>query len=450
MGAQEGGTLPSGLLYVPAEGIEVGVGETLKVGPATKVYGIGQLRVWGNLTVKGDPASTANFTVPIVVFPGGRVDMEDAHVWTINTTAIQARSATLRLSRVLFDGNNRALLASGSSDVVVSDSVFRDHAGEAVYVEEEADVTLERVEFSGNGRGVTVYSASRFLLNGSSFRDNGQHLVIDLGPWSTSGDFMLSNDSFGPPSPTAAQLPGILLRHDPPLVEEASQRVVRLDSNRIEGAVVGLRAEGRGLIVQSRNDSFVDNDIGVSVQLATVSVIGGTFANDRDVAGSGRVTLDGVTYLRPDALAITPSAGTRWVPWAVVGVVVLLGVLTFVAMKLRRRVSAPSFGLHIESAAPASVAPTPPAIRPEEGAALTAVERRILDDILAHPGTPQRAVADRLGTTRQALHYHVKKLEARGLVHKAIEGRETRCTVPDAARAHLGRESMRTDSHEKA
>jgi predicted transcriptional regulator len=75
------------------------------------------------------------------------------------------------------------------------------------------------------------------------------------------------------------------------------------------------------------------------------------------------------------------------------------------------------------------------------------MERRILDDVLAHAGTAQAAVAARLGLSRQALHYHVKKLEARGLLSKTPEGRETRCEVTPLGRAALA--AVQLGSEEK-
>ncbi|HWG92484.1 MAG TPA: winged helix-turn-helix transcriptional regulator [Candidatus Thermoplasmatota archaeon] len=54
-------------------------------------------------------------------------------------------------------------------------------------------------------------------------------------------------------------------------------------------------------------------------------------------------------------------------------------------------------------------------------------ERQIFEDILAHPGSPQAMVAERLGLSRQALHYHIKRLSARGYIRKVSQGRETLC-----------------------
>lgn len=67
---------------------------------------------------------------------------------------------------------------------------------------------------------------------------------------------------------------------------------------------------------------------------------------------------------------------------------------------------------------------------------LRKAERDIFDAIALNPGSPQTLVAERLGLSRQALHYHIKKLEGQGLIRKVSQGRETLCYAniePDAA-----------------
>lgn len=79
--------------------------------------------------------------------------------------------------------------------------------------------------------------------------------------------------------------------------------------------------------------------------------------------------------------------------------------------------------------------PRPPAgaAPPDTGTPLRPQEVRVLRDLLQHPGTAQSAIAQRLGLSRQALHYHVKKLEARGLLTKVTKGRETHCYAREEA-----------------
>lgn len=417
----------------------------MRIGPDTTVTGPGRIEVWGSLDVEGAPGAPAELSVPVLLLGNGSSSFTQARLWGLNTTALELRAGSAILQDVLFEGNSRAILVGGSARLIARDTVFRDHAGEALYVEERADVELTRTTFTGNARGVTVYSAVRFFANDSSFVANGQHIVVDLGPWSAPGDITLQRDRFGAPSPTPAQLPGILLRHDPPLVDESAQRLVVMDSNRIEDASVAIRAEGRGLVVQSTNDTIVENIVGWSVQLATVRVERGTFGNDRDVEGSGRVTLDTITYVRDGEPAPAPASPRAvWLPWAIGATVLVLAAGAFLLPRLARSPPAP---------APASLEPSAlsePAPAFDLGTAISVIERRILEDILAHPGTAQRAVADRLGTTRQALHYHVKKLEGRGLVLKSVDGRETRCTVPPAVASILAAApATQTESQEK-
>lgn len=57
--------------------------------------------------------------------------------------------------------------------------------------------------------------------------------------------------------------------------------------------------------------------------------------------------------------------------------------------------------------------------------ALRDLERQIFDTIVANPGSAQSAIAAKLGLSRQALHYHIKKLEKAGFITKVPQGRET-------------------------
>ncbi|HVL49326.1 MAG TPA: winged helix-turn-helix transcriptional regulator [Candidatus Thermoplasmatota archaeon] len=68
-------------------------------------------------------------------------------------------------------------------------------------------------------------------------------------------------------------------------------------------------------------------------------------------------------------------------------------------------------------------------------AALRKIERDVFEDIAANPGSTQARIAERLGLSRQALHYHIKKLERMGYISKVAQGRETYCypKSPDGA-----------------
>lgn len=455
--AQEGPSLPRGAIRLD-EPIEVAAGETLVIGPGTSLTGSANVTVWGTLLVNGTPGDPAEFNVPVRVLEGGRAELRQARIWGVNSTALEVFGGTVELADVLFEGNTRGAIVKGQSRLTVRDVVFRDHTGEALYVEESARAHLSRTTFSGNGRGVTVYSARAFHVNDSDFVANGQHLVVDFGPWSVPGeDILLARNAFRAPAPTPAQLPSIVLRHAQTLVDEGDTRLVRMDSNRIEGAPTGVSIEGRALAVESVNDTFVDNGVGLSVSQSVVRLTRPTFGNDRDVEGSARLQVDDATYLRSGGSFPAPVDAPRaWLPWALVATgVLLIAVAAFLVPRVARRAKparVPSPAPAASLAPPSSLAPSPPtplAPSSETAVALTDTERRILEDILAHPGTAQRDIAERLGYTRQALHYHVKKLEARRLVVKRVEGRETRCEVPPAV-ASLVAPATRTGSHEKA
>ena len=71
---------------------------------------------------------------------------------------------------------------------------------------------------------------------------------------------------------------------------------------------------------------------------------------------------------------------------------------------------------------------------------LRRMEQVVLDEIRAHPGRAQAEVAQALGLSRQALHYHVKKLEQSGLVVKVTRGRETLCFPAEEGMPPTGRD----------
>lgn len=439
--------LPPGAIFL-GEPLVVGAGETLEIGPGTYVTGPGRIEVWGSLLVNGTAAAPANLSVPVLLMGASESRVEHGRFFGVNATALTVQSGRLTLRDALFEANGRAILAGGNGIVEGDRVAFRDHVGEALYLQEAADVRVANSTFLGNGRAATVFSVARFHLNDSVLRGNGQHVVVDLGPWSgPAGEILLARNFFQAPETTPVAVPAILLRHDPPLVSGHGERTVHMEGNRIEGARVALRAEGRGLVVESRNDTLVDNEVGISIELATVRMRGATLGNVRDVDGGGRFDIDGVTYVRNgEALATAPSSRLAWLPWALGGGALLALVFTVALVpRLARRPAPPP------PEEPVLVERAPPPAAPDLAVPMSPLERRILEDILAHPGTAQRAIADRLGYTRQALHYHVKKLEARGLVTKAAEGRETRCHVPvQVARALAARPATQTGSDERA
>lgn len=442
--AQREATLPPGPLHLE-EPLVVAAGDTLTIGPATLVTGSARIEVWGALRILGNRTAPAELSVPVVLRGNGTSHVEEARLWGVNGTALEVAGGQLVVRNVTFEASTRGIQAGGEAFVDAQDVVMRGHSGEAVYVHEGAALRLRRANVTENGRGATVFSTSGLRIEDSRFSENGQHVVVDVGPWSRQeGELAFVRNDFGPVLPAPVQLPSLLLRHEPPVSPDAGGwRLVLLEDNRVHDGAVGLRAEGRGLLVESRGDRLDGNRVGLSVQLATVDFDRATFGNDVDVEGMGDVRYGSVTYLRASGAAETPDAPNLW-PFLALGCAGLVGAGALLFVPALRRLgrrpagAAAPRGTASPAARSAPDAAPEPEPAPETGDApaqsasptLTAQERRILDDIAAHPGTPQRAVADRLGLTRQALHYHVKKLEARGLVRKTAQGRETHCEVP--------------------
>lgn len=418
-GAEPTASLPPGPLYLEGP-LLVPENDTLLIGPGTFVSGPGRIEVWGSLEVRGSPGSLAELSVPVLLRGNGTSRFEHARLWGVNATALVVSAGSAELSNVTVEASGRGVQVEGNGSLRAADVALTEHDGEALYATDGADVELRRAVVRGNGRGATVFGFSRLLVEDSSFADNGQHVVIDLGPWSRAGEAprLVGND-FGATAPGGSAL---FLRHE----SAGSERVVEMARNVVHDAPVGLRAQGEALVVESRNDTFRDNQVGLAVQGAKVRLRGATLGNAEDIQGGGDLLLEDVTYVRAaDAPAPAPRAGFPGAAWVALGVVGLVAV----GLLLLRGPRAPP--QRVPAAAP-DAEPVEPAPPPEPPAdlALKPLERRVLEDVLAHPGTSQRAVADRLGMTRQALHYHVKKLEARGLLAKTAKGRETLCEVP--------------------
>ncbi|MGQ0536657.1 MAG: MarR family transcriptional regulator [Methanobacteriota archaeon] len=74
-----------------------------------------------------------------------------------------------------------------------------------------------------------------------------------------------------------------------------------------------------------------------------------------------------------------------------------------------------------------------------EAEALSPKHLALLEFVRSRPGTTQVDVATALGTSRQALHYHVHGLAGRGLLSVTTMGRITRLMVPDDAWTKIAR-----------
>jgi hypothetical protein len=322
-----------GSLRVDGTPLVVGPGDVVVLDPGTLVTGNASIQVTGGtLRAAGTPASPVQITIPIVL-ASGDCRLEDARVWGVGGTALDARGGNL---------------------------------------------TIER----------------------SAFAENGRHLLVETTASVNDSDFGATVDG-----------PGVIVR---------GEGAALLERNVFHDAGVALRVEGGR--VASRGDAFHGNRVGVSVANATVDLVGDAFDKEADVErGPGaNVSLVGATF------GTTAPAPSRWLAPAALALAAG-GALAGAYAWGRRRGRAPA------AAAPAT---PPPAV--DLGAPLRPTERRVLEDLAAHPGSAQSAAAQRLGLTRQALHYHVKKLAARGLVRKEARGRETLCSVPPEVAAALG------------
>lgn len=81
----------------------------------------------------------------------------------------------------------------------------------------------------------------------------------------------------------------------------------------------------------------------------------------------------------------------------------------------------------------------PADVAPVNVDALHAIAYGLLDAAHRQPGLSQSAVAAQMGLSRQALNYHVQKLQELGLVEVKREGRETHMRVPPEAWARVGK-----------
>lgn len=71
--------------------------------------------------------------------------------------------------------------------------------------------------------------------------------------------------------------------------------------------------------------------------------------------------------------------------------------------------------------------------------ALNTWQSRLLDLVHAKPGISQTEVAQHLGMSRQALHYHVDLLRQAALIGVALVGRETRLAISDEVWKRVGK-----------
>lgn len=427
--AAQAGNLELSGSYPLTEDLVLGPGDTLTIHAGAFVSGPARILVSGVLIIDGSPTDRAEVTVPIVLAGNASSSLSNARLWGINSTALTIRGANVTLSGVAFEGNGVGLDASDVPRLVVRDSLFRAHASDAARVTGASDVLMENVSFEDGqlGLSLTLDDSSTVIIRDSNFERNAQHALVLLG--AGPADVRFERVTFGPPSAGAAgALPALTLRG--PAVPDGTPRRVTLTNDSFLAGDTALRVEGAGFLVESSFDKFVRNRIGVSLWGANVTLRNDSFHElEHDIEGAASSTLRIVDVVfTPSAVApvATESPAVGLAPWALP--VVLALVATGGALALLRRKAPPMPSPAAKPAPLPVLADLPASLRP--------LERRILEDLLATPGSAQSAVAFRLGLSRQALHYHVKKLEVRGLLTKTAHGRETKCfAAPGVAEA---------------
>jgi biotin operon repressor len=405
--------------------VTVAANATLTLGPGVQVTGPGHFEVFGSLVIAGDPARRAEVSVPILLMENSTSRFEHARLWGVHGPAVSALGGELEARDVAIEANGEGIVAGSGSRIELTDATLHANAGAALRMNGTANVTISRSLLDGNGRGIDVASGT-LLVQDSTLRGDTTLLAVvwDGAPL----EARIARNDFAAAHATAGPL--VVLRS-----LAGAGPAVAFAGNRIHGGAVGVLVLGPGPSFESRNDTLDANAVGLSLHAGTARLTGTALGNDRDLEGveSGDVLLDNVTYLRT-ATATVPMTSARAFSWGAVGlgVAALAIVGLLVAQPVARR-------LHAQRPSPAAEPMAP--VRRVEVPTLSAQELRILRDVAANPGSPQAAVAARLGMTRQALHYHVKKLEARGLLRKVAKGRETLCTVPAEVAASLPRDA---------
>lgn len=461
----------------------------------------GRIEVYGQLVLEGDPtAAPARLSQVQLVFHGGGPHLV-AHVRLEAPpgVAIQLGASELRLENVAIVGGDVAVRAESNASLIARDAAFDAQADAAVELGEAATASLTRVTMRGNGDGLRSSATGNLSVADSALRSTGRQLVVGL-PDGASWNGQVTNTSFAPVPPArsaiglAVHAPGGDARLDTAL-------------NRFRSAGVAFDVGGAGLRVASANDTFQGNDVAVRASGSAVEMRAPVFSgNGQDIVGDVTVVAAvglALPATTPETTLGTPapvSGPAAALPWFVAGLS-LAGILAVGAITLRNPIRrwrsrglAPgirdqarariaetlegAIGMDADDVARAAgVAPqlaealldemtregsvqvrpggtqpryrlAPPRVPPDAAPAdlatpLSPQEARILLDMADHPGTPQSAVAQRLGLSRQALHYHVKKLEGRGLLTKLAKGRETQCFVRPEAQPLV--DAARTD-----
>lgn len=377
----------TGAIFVDP-GLEVNEGETLVLGPGAVLTGPGRVEIRGTLDARGTPGAPVQLAVPVILLGNGSATLRHVRAWGVDEAALTVQGGTLTLEHVVVEGNGVGVhVARGV--LVATNLTLREHADAALRLGPGAEATVRAASFASNARHVDA-NGSRLAL-----------LDARLDAPTAPGPALLARDA------------------------DARTRNVTFD-----GGDVAVRLEGPHARLASTDDEFLRVRVALQLAEGEANLTRPRFATlerDVDAGPDARLQFTDARFTPAIVAAPHPPGGFTVPAWWVLGGALVLGTGGVAFARLRPRPAPP---------APPPEPPAPPA-PPDLSAPLTDIERRILRDVAAHPGTAQAAVAQRLGMTRQALHYHVKKLEARRLLRKEAHGRETRCTIAPGVEALL-------------
>lgn len=414
------------------EDLVVGPGDALVLAPGTLVVGPGRLVVHGALRSEGTPAQPVRLATAVIL-DGDPSTLASTRFLGVAGAALTVRSAALRLYDVSFDDVGDGLVASAGADVTLRNARFR--ATERPLDVDGGRLRAEDVLFVENARPARLAASDGADLAVANATFVGEGLEVRA---TGSGRVTVSGSHFAGARAAAFRVAG------------PGNATVESASNRFLDAPVAFAVAAGGFRVESRSDRFDGCETAVDGDAAPFRAENATYrggcvlrAATAEPAGTAALPLIGgaAGLLLVGAGWASTRAGRRTITRRLDAVD-------------RARVLA---ALPPEGATPADVAralglPRAPTARALEAAAAegavargedgrfappkrpdadargpSATERRILEEIRARPGRAQSDIAESLGLSRQALHYHVKKLEKEGLVAKVVRGRETLC-----------------------
>lgn len=422
------GQSTGGDLYL-ADALVVGPGETLRLEPGTVVRGPGHIVVQGVLEANGTREAPIELRVPIAFVGNGSSRIESARIANIAGAALTLQRGELLLVNVSLVDNLAGVVVRGEDGarLDVRNATFERHGDAAVRVAGAAEVNIEGSAFLANVLGVAAFLDSPYGANvsveRSLFHGNAEHVRLDFRAGEGTGEAQLAENSFLGPQGSLVFV-SLLGAGE----SESGRRIV-LESNLVQDATFGLVARGGGFSLTSRNDTFENNGVAISADASTIHLEGTRFSSrerDLDLGPDTRVTFADVVFTPvPNASPTKPSPWPLLLGGALAG---SAGVAAYRARRNRREARRRSTRDAAGEGPPPDPAPAG-ASGTERLANVSPLELRILHDVAAHPDSAQTAIALRLGLTRQALHYHVKKLVAAGLVIKTARGRTTECRL---------------------